>query len=99
MYIVFQKGGQHPSRNHVTIEVLLLAPPQNKNSKSLLFPHLQHGFENHKYGVYFRKSYPSKGKTLKDMLAWGSQGKAIQKSKTLFAEMLTNSGSLKIQFY
>jgi hypothetical protein len=38
-------------------------------------------------------------KTLKDMLAWGSQGKAIQESKTLFAEMLTNSGSLKIQFY
>jgi hypothetical protein len=33
------------------------------------------------------------------MLAWGNQGKAIQESKTLFAEMLTNSGSLKIQFY
>jgi hypothetical protein len=31
------------------------------------------------------------------MLAWGSQGKANQ--KTLFAEMLTNSGSLKIHFY
>jgi hypothetical protein len=37
-----------------------------------------------------------KKKTLKDMLAGGSQGKAIQESKTLFAEMLTNSGSLKI---
>jgi hypothetical protein len=37
--------------------------------------------------------------TLKDMLAGGSQGKAIQESKTLFAGMLTNSGSLKIQFY
>jgi hypothetical protein len=34
--------------------------------------------------------------TLKDMLASGSQGKAIQESKTLFAKMLTNSGSLKI---
>jgi hypothetical protein len=35
-----------------------------------LFPHLQqHGFENPKYGVYFRKSYPTKEKTLKDMLA------------------------------
>jgi hypothetical protein len=33
------------------------------------------------------------------MLAWGSQGKAIQESETLFAEMHTNSGSLKIQFY
>jgi hypothetical protein len=62
-----------------------------------MFPHLQqHGFENPKYGVYFRKSYPTKEKTLKDMLAWGSQGKDIQESMTLFAEMLTNSVSLKI---
>jgi hypothetical protein len=38
-------------------------------------------------------------KLLKDMLACGIQGKADQESKTLFAEMLTNSGSLKIQFY
>jgi hypothetical protein len=38
-------------------------------------------------------------KTLKDMLAFGIQGMAYQESKTLFAEMLTNSGSLKIQFY
>ena len=37
--------------------------------------------------------------TLKDMLAFGNQGKADQESKTLFAEMLTNCGSLKIQFY
>jgi hypothetical protein len=29
----------------------------------------------------------------------GSQGMAYQESMTLFAEMLTNSGSLKIQFY
>jgi hypothetical protein len=42
---------------------------------------------------------PDKGKRLKDMLACGIQGKADQKSKTLFAEMLTNSGSLKNQFY
>jgi hypothetical protein len=38
-------------------------------------------------------------KTPKDMLARGSKGKVDQASKTLFAEMLTNSGSLKIQFY
>jgi hypothetical protein len=49
--------------------------------------------------VYFHKSYPTKEKTLKDMLAFGIQGKVDQESKTLFAEMLTNSGSLKIQFY
>jgi hypothetical protein len=38
-------------------------------------------------------------KTLKDMLAFGNQGEADQASKTLFVEMLTNNGSLKIQFY
>jgi hypothetical protein len=33
------------------------------------------------------------------MLACGIHGKADQEFKALFAEMLTNSGSLKIQFY
>jgi hypothetical protein len=33
-------------------------------------------------------------KTLKDMLAFGNQGKAYEDSKTLFAERLTSSGSL-----
>ena len=37
-------------------------------------------------------------KTLKDMLAFRNQGKAYQDSKTLFAEKLTMSGSLKIHF-
>jgi hypothetical protein len=32
------------------------------------------------------------------MLARGIQGKADQESKTLFAEMLTSSGSLKSSF-
>jgi hypothetical protein len=45
--------------------------------------------------VYFRKSYPSKEKTLKDMLAFMNQGKVYQDSKTLFAEKLIMSGSLK----
>jgi hypothetical protein len=49
--------------------------------------------------VCFRKTYPTKKKTLKDMLACGIQGKADQASKTLFAEKLTNSGSIKIRFY
>jgi hypothetical protein len=34
-------------------------------------------------------------KTLKDMLAFGNQGKAYLESKTLFVEKLTMSGSLK----
>jgi hypothetical protein len=38
-------------------------------------------------------------KTLKDMLAYGNQGKAHQNSKTLFVEKLTMSVSLKIHFY
>jgi hypothetical protein len=77
-----------------------LAPPSSRNRKTWLFHHLQQqGFKNPEYGVYFRKSYPTKEKTLKDMLACGIQGKANQESKTLFVEKLTNSGSLKIQFY
>jgi hypothetical protein len=41
----------------------LLVPPLNRNSKTLLFSHLQqHGFENHEYGVYFLKFYPTKEK-------------------------------------
>jgi hypothetical protein len=39
-----------------------------------------------------------KKKTLKDMLAFGNQGKAYQDSRTLFAEKLTMSGSLRIHF-
>jgi hypothetical protein len=68
--IVFKVGGQHPPATDFTAGAHPWVPPLNKNSKSLLFPHLQqHGFENPEYGVYFRKSYPTKEKTLKDMLA------------------------------
>jgi hypothetical protein len=91
---------KHPPTNKFTDLPPPLVPPSSRNNKTPLFHHLQqHGFENPKYGVYFRKSYPTKEKTLKDMLACGIQGKAHQESKTRFAEMLTNSGSLKIQFY
>ena len=45
------------------------------------------------------KTYPTKEKILKGMLARGIQGMAYQESKTLFAEMLTMSGSLKNHFY
>jgi hypothetical protein len=44
------------------------------------------------------KTYPTKEKTLKDILARGIQGMAYQESKTLFCRMLTMSGSLKIHF-
>jgi hypothetical protein len=81
--IITDLGGKNPSRIKVycfssgrptssrdfTTEVLPWAPPENKNSKSLLFPYLQqHGFKTREYEVYFHKSYPSKEKTLKDML-------------------------------
>jgi hypothetical protein len=45
------------------------------------------------------KTYPTKEKTLKGMLAREIQGMAYQESKTLFCKKLTMSGSLKIQFY
>ena len=66
----FKVGSQHPPTTIFTAGTLPWVPPMNKNSKSLLFPLLkQHGFENPEYRVYFRKSYPTKKKTLKDMLA------------------------------
>jgi hypothetical protein len=69
-FIVFKVGGQHPPAHNFTVGALLWVPPLNRNNKSLLFPHLQqHGFENPEYEVYFRKSYSTKEKTLKDMLA------------------------------
>jgi hypothetical protein len=91
---------KHPPANKFIGSPPALVPPSSRNNKTRLFHHLQqHGFENPEYGVYFRKSYPTKEKTLKDMLACGIQGKADQESKTLFAEKLTSNGSLKIQFY
>jgi hypothetical protein len=90
---------KHPPTNKFIDLPPPLAPPLSRNNKTRLFHHLQqHGFENPEYGVYFRKSYQTKEKTLKDMLVCGIQGKADQESKTLFAEMLTNSGSLKSSF-
>jgi hypothetical protein len=43
-------------------------------------------------------SLTRQNKRLKDTLALRESGKAYRESKTLFAEMLTSSGSLKIQF-
>jgi hypothetical protein len=99
-FSVFKLGGKHPPAHTIIDLAPPLVPPSSRNNKTSLFHHLQqHGFENPKYIVYFRKSYPTKEKTLKDMLAYGIQGKACQDSKTLFAEMLIISGSLKVQFY
>jgi hypothetical protein len=69
--LLFFKGeGQHPPVTYFTTGALPWVPPLNRNNKSMLFPHLQqHGFKNPEYGVHFRKSYPTKEKTLKDMLA------------------------------
>ena len=90
---------KHPPTNKFTDFPLALAPLSSRNNKTRLFHHLQqHGFENPEYGVFFRKSYSIKEKTLKDMLSFGNQGKAYQNSKTLFAEKLTMSGSLKSPF-
>jgi hypothetical protein len=46
------------------------------------------------------KTYPTKEKTLKGLLFFKRiQGMAYQESRTLFAEKLTMSGSLKTHFY
>jgi hypothetical protein len=46
------------------------------------------------------KTYPTKEKTLKGMLvSKGIQGMVYQESRTMFAEKLTMSGSIKIHFY
>jgi hypothetical protein len=50
-------------------------------------------------GCTFASLTRQRKKTLKDMLAFGNQGKAYQESKTLIAEKHTISGSLKIHFY
>ena len=59
-FIIFKVGGQHSPATFFTAGTPPWVPPLNKNNKTLLFPLLQHGFENPEYGVYFRKSYPSK---------------------------------------
>jgi hypothetical protein len=70
---------KHPPTNKFTNLPPPLAPPSSRNSKTRLFHHLQqHGFENPEYGVYFHKSYPTKEKTLNNMLACGIQGKLIK---------------------
>jgi hypothetical protein len=92
--LLHTREAKHPPAYTITDLAPPLVPPSIRNNKTLLFHHLQqHGFENPEYGVYFHKSYPTKEKTLKDMLACGIQGRANQESKTLFIEMLTNSGS------
>jgi hypothetical protein len=45
------------------------------------------------------KSYPTKEKTLKGMLVKGVKVRFLNNQRLCFAEMLTKSGSLKIQFY
>jgi hypothetical protein len=91
---------KHPPQISFSVLPPAWEPPWNRNSRTQSFHHLQqHGFENPEYGVYFCKSYPSKEKTLKNMLASGIQGKAYQDSKTLFAEKFIKIGSLKIHFY
>jgi hypothetical protein len=61
--IIAIPGGKTPSPNKFSALPPAWAPPWNRNSRTQLFHHLQqHGFENPEYGVYFRKSYPSKEK-------------------------------------
>jgi hypothetical protein len=97
-FIIFKVGGQHPPVTSLlglflgyhlwtkTTKVWCFLTYNNMDSKTLSTE------------CTFASLTRQKKKTLKDMLAWGSQGKADQKSKTLFVEVLTNSRSLKIHF-
>ena len=97
--LLHQWEAKRPPQISFSVHPSAWEPPWNRNIRTQPFHHLQqHGFENPEYRVYFRKSYPTKEKTLKDMLARGIQGMAYQESKTLFCRMLTMSGSLKIHF-
>jgi hypothetical protein len=88
-FSVFKLGGKHPPAYTITDWAPPLVPPSSKNSKTLLFHHLQqHGFGNPEYEVYFRKSYRTKEKTLKNMLACGIQDRADQESNTLLPKCL-----------
>jgi hypothetical protein len=99
-FSVFKLGGKHPPAHTITGLAPPLVPPSSRNSKTPLFHHLQqHGFENTENEVYFRKSYPTRKRLSRICWLVGFKVKLDQESKTLFAEMLTNSGSLKIQFY
>jgi hypothetical protein len=59
-FIAFKVGGKHPPATNFNAGALPWVPPLNRNNKTLLFPHLQHGIENPEYGVYFHKSYRQK---------------------------------------
>jgi hypothetical protein len=69
-FIVFKVGGNHPLATNFTGGALSWVPHLNRNSKTLLFPHLQqYGFENLSTECTFASLTRQKKKTLKDMLA------------------------------
>jgi hypothetical protein len=84
--LLHHREAKHPPQISFSVHPPTWEPPCNRNSRTQPFHHLQqHGFENPEYGVYFRKSYPSKEKD--------SQGYV-----GFWAEKLTMSGSLRIHF-
>ena len=98
--LLHHREAKHPPQISFSVHPPAWEPPWNRNSRTQLFHHLQqHGFANSEYRVYFRKSYPSKEKTLKDMLAFLGIKVMLNKiQRLLFAEKLTMSGSLKNPF-
>jgi hypothetical protein len=49
---------------------------------------LQQGLTNPEYSIVLRKTYPTKGKDSKGMLALGNQGTGIQESKFFLQKSL-----------
>jgi hypothetical protein len=66
------------SSRSFTPGALPLVPPLNRSNKSWLLPHLKITSDEALSMELLSKSYPTKEKTLKGMLARGSQGKASQ---------------------
>jgi hypothetical protein len=98
-FSVFKLGGKHPPAHAITHLAPPLVPPSSRNSKTLLFHHLQqHGFENPEYEIYFRKSYPSKEKDSQGYAGFWESRYGLTRFKYCFAEKLTMSGSLRIHF-
>jgi hypothetical protein len=88
-FIVFQAGRKASSHTHDHCFGSYFGTILEQKQQNSDFPHLQqHGSKTLSTECTFASLTRQKKKTLKDMLAWGSQGKAIQESKTLFVEML-----------
>jgi hypothetical protein len=77
------------SSRSFTLVFLHWEPPWSKSNKSLLLPHLKTTGNKTLSMELLSKSYPTKEKTLKDMLVKGVKVRLFNNQRLCFAEMLT----------